>query len=331
MASQALRMMPAQQRVLRSPKRFIAVVAGRRFGKTHLAAIKLYIKAVNDPGSVSWYLAPTFAMAKDVMWPKLKQIIHPGYILSQDQTELTLRLINGSVIGCRSADNPDRLRGPGLSLVVFDEAAYMVKGVWDVVRPALADKGGEAFFISTPAGYNWFYDLVVEARGNPGWDIFEFTTAEGGNVSEEEIETARATMDERMFKQEFLASFESLAGRVYYAFDRKKHIQPIDDNRNLPLLVGLDFNVNPMSAVFAVKRGGQIQVFSEYEIPSGNTEDMVRYIQQKFPGRKVRVYPDPTGNSRKTSAPVGQTDFTILRRAGFQVLRLRIPTWWRTR
>lgn len=320
MEEQALRMTAPQMRILRSSKRFVAVVAGRRFGKTHLAALKLYIKAVNDPGSTSWYLAPTFAMAKDVMWPKLKHIINPGYILSQDQTELTMRLINGSVIGCRSADNPDRLRGPGLNMVVFDEAAFMTKGVWDVVRPALADKGGEAFFISTPSGYNWFYDLVTEAQNNPYWDVFEYTTEEGGNVPLDEIEVARATMDKRMFRQEFLASFESLAGRVYYAFDRRKHVKKLDDNRGLPILVGLDFNINPMSAVFGIKTGGQLHIINEYEIPSGNTEDMVRYIQRKYVGRKVRVYPDPTGNARKTSAPVGQTDFTILRRAGFKVL-----------
>lgn len=320
MSNIALRMTAPQMRILRSPKRFVAVVAGRRFGKTHLAAVKIFVKAVNVPQSVSWYLAPTFAMAKDIMWPKLKEIIHPGYVLAQDQTELTLRLLNGSVIGCRSADNPDRLRGPGLDLVVFDEAAYMQKGVWDVVRPALADKCGEALFISTPSGFNWFYDLVTAARADAAWDVFEYTTADGGNVSPEEIEAARASMDERIFRQEFLASFESLAGRVYYAFDRKKHVRKLEDNRDLPLLVGLDFNINPMSAVFAVKCGGQIHVFDECEIPSGNTEDMVRHIQRRFSGRKVRVYPDPTGNARKTSAPVGQTDFTILRKAGFQVL-----------
>lgn len=301
--------------------RFRVVIAGRRFGKTHLAAYELLLSAWNKPKSVNWYLAPTYGMAKDVMWAKLMEIVPADFIMARDVTELKLVLRNGSVIALRSADNPDRLRGSGLDFLVLDEAAYMPATVWPTIRPNLSDKMGRALFISTPAGYNWFYkDIYLQALNRPDWKVFEYTTAEGGNVPLSEIEAAKTEMDERMFKQEFEASFESLAGRVYYAFDRKKNVTPLWDEHNLPLLVGLDFNINPMSAVFAIKAGGQLHVIGEYEIPSGNTEDMVRYIKRKYPGRSIRVFPDPTGNARRTSAPVGQTDFTILRKAGFQVL-----------
>jgi len=87
----------------------------------------------------------------------------------------------------------------------------------------------------------------------------------------------------------------------------------------------MDFNVNPMSATFAVKAGDQLHFIGEHLIPNGNTDDMAKAIRAKYPNRQIRVYPDPTGNARKTSAPVGQTDFTILRAAGFQVIAPSSP------
>jgi len=179
---------------------------------------------------------------------------------------------------------------------------------------------GRALFISTPCGYNWFYDLYCAAKTREDWQAFQFTTLQGGNVPASEIEAARAELDEKTFRQEYEASFEALTGRVYYAYDRDQNARKLDDDPKLPLLVGMDFNVNPMSAAFAIRVADQLHFIGEHLIPNGNTEDMAKFIRAKFPGRQIRVYPDPTGNARKTSAPVGQTDFTILRAAGFTVL-----------
>ena len=322
--TQTLRLTAAQWTVYTDPARFRVLVAGRRFGKTHLAAHELLRVAVNHKGSTSWYIAPTYGMARDVMLPKLKDLIPPSYISSLDQTDLRITLRNSSVIALRSSDNPDRLRGAGLDLAVLDEMAYQDPAAWPTIRPALSDKQGRALLISTPAGYNHFYKIYLAAHNEPDWAVHTYTTLEGGNVTPEEIESARHDMDERTFRQEYEASFESLAGRVYYAFDRRPYpdgnISDVKDIDGAPILVGMDFNINPMSAVFAVKAGGQIHVIGEATIDNGNTDEMVRLIKSRYPNRTIRIYPDPTGNARKTSAPVGQTDFTILRQAGFQVL-----------
>jgi hypothetical protein len=202
--------------------------------------------------------------------------------------------------------------------------AYQDPAAWPTIRPALSDKQGRALLISTPAGYNHFYKIYLAAHNEPDWAVHTYTTLEGGNVTPEETESARHDMDERTFRQEYEASFESLAGRVYYAFDRRQYpqgnVSDVKDIDGAPILVGMDFNINPMSAVFAVRAGGQIHIIGEATIDNGNTDEMVRLIKSRYPNRTIRVYPDPTGNARKTSAPVGQTDFTILRQAGFQVL-----------
>ena len=85
------------------------------------------------------------------------------------------------------------------------------------------------------------------------------------------------------------------------------------------ILVGMDFNVNPMSAVIAVRAADECHVLAALEVEASNTEQVAGEIARRFPGRRVIVCPDPSGNARKTSAPVGQTDFTILRRHGFEV------------
>jgi hypothetical protein len=107
---------------------------------------------------------------------------------------------------------------------------------------------------------------------------------------------------------------------VYYAFDRNQNCKALEDNPSLPLLVGMDFNVNPMCASLAIRVADQLHTIGEIVLSNSNTNEMSAVIKGRFPGRSVRVYPDPTGNARKTSAPVGATDFAILRAAGFTVL-----------
>ncbi len=311
-----------QAKVFRSAARFRVVCAGRRFGKTYLALSYLLYQAMKSPGTMNWYIAPTYRQAKQIAWKMLKRLMPVGQVKTWNETDLTANLRNDSEISLRGADNPDSLRGVSLNSAVLDEYADMCADAWfEVLRPALADRQGGALFIGTPKGFNHFHDLWTLAHDRPDWEAWSFTTADGGNVAVSEIEAARAELDERTFRQEFMASFETLAGRVYQAFERSVHVRAdIMDVPSLPLLVGLDFNVNPMSAVLSVKPGGQLHTFGEVEIHNGNTELMVAEIRRRYPSRPVQVYPDPSGNARKTSAPVGQTDFSLIKAAGFRVI-----------
>ena len=301
--------------------RFKVVVAGRRFGKTVLALWVLLDIAWKNPNKICWYTAPTYRQAKQIAWTMLKSFIPPEFIASRNETDLTITLLNGSTISLRGADNYDSLRGVGLDALVLDEYADMEAEVWtEVLRPALSDKLGTALFIGTPAGFNHLYDLWLEADTKPGWKAWQFTTADGGNVPPAELEAARLDLDERTYKQEYEASFASLTGRVYYEFDRLLNVSADLVDTGAELLVGMDFNINPMSAVVGVKAGNQLHIIDEFTIPNGNTELMADAIQRKYPARRVQVYPDPSGKARKTSSPVGQTDFSILAAHGFRVL-----------
>jgi phage terminase large subunit len=306
-----------------STYRFRVVVAGRRFGKTVLGVTECLYHAQKAPKQLVWYIAPTYRMAKELVWEELKEAIPKENIAYKNESELSITLKNGgSKIVLKGADNPDTLRGKGLNFVVFDEVADISSETWfKVIYPALTDKQGHALFIGTPKGYNWFYDLFLFAQSeeNPNWYAFSYTTSQGGNVTPQELEYAKMAMSHKQYQQEFEASFETLMDRVYSAFDRHQNVDPGVADYGQPLLVGMDFNINPMSAVIAQRVANELHVFNEIEISNGNTDEMCRELIARYPNRDITVYPDPSGKSRKTSSPIGQTDHSIIRAYGFDI------------
>ena len=231
-----------------------------------------------------------------------------------------MELANGAEIALKGADDPDRLRGPGLDFAALDEFAWINPYAWDVLRPALADRQGKALFTTTPAGFNWAYDTFLKGQeGEDGWRSWQFTTAEAGIVPLEEVEAAKRELDPRIFRQEYEASFETLQGRVYSNFDRELNVSEDAVDTGGDILIGQDFNINPMASVVAVRVGDECHVIDALEVPSSNTEEIAQEYKERYKGRRVIVCPDPSGKQRRSSAPVGQTDFTILKRAGFEV------------
>ena len=311
----------AQWKVWTDPARFRVVVAGRRFGKTYLVAHELYRAARTGYGKRVWFVAPTYRQAEQVAWHGLKRMIPPPAIAKKNESDLSIHLRGyDSEIALRGAENYDNLRGVGIDFCALDEYADMNPAAWDeVIRPALSDRRGEALFTGTPRGFDHFYKLFNEAGEKPDWSAHQFRTIDGGNVPESEIEAARRELDPRVYRQEYEASFETMAGRVYHAFERSGNVRADLADTGGTVLVGMDFNVDPMSAVIGFRAGDQLHVTDEVVIPNSNTAEMASELARRFKGRDVAIYPDPAGNSRKTSAPVGQTDFAILKQAGFRV------------
>ena len=311
----------AQETVTLDTHRFRVVVAGRRFGKTHLAIRELAYHA-RWPNQEVIYVAPTYKMAKNIVWKKLKnKMMDLNWVQKQNETELKLELKNGSTIALKGADNYDSLRGTGNHFIVLDEFADIDPEAWfETLRPTLADTGGRALFIGTPKGIgNWSYELFQNALEDPdNWRSFQYTTVDGGNVPQSEIDQARKDLDERTFRQEFLATFETFAGRIYYSFDRNSNVQDETTLNTDIIHIGMDFNIDPMSVVVAIRKGEILHVIDEIRMFSSNTQEAVDEIKSRYPKSKVWCYPDPAGSQRKTSAG-GVTDLTILQNAGFVV------------
>jgi phage terminase large subunit len=311
-----------QREIWESGSRFKLLCSGRRFGKTYLCITRLICWAMEKPGSLCWYVTANYRMAKQIAWRELKSMAPPELVVKRNESDLSIEFVNGSQIALRGAENEDSLRGVSLSALVIDEAAYVKQAAWEMVlRPALSDQGGPAWFITTPAGLNWFHDLWEQAQEQEDWQTFSFTTIQGGNVSEKEIEAARRTLDQRTFQQEYLASFETLAGRVYPGFSDENISEDVHDMGN-PIYWGTDFNVGVMAGVLASRVGDTIHIWDELSVKQSDTDEVCQMLKERFPDRKIVAYPDPTGSARKTSS-AGRTDHDIIRRYGFECISPR--------
>tara|TARA_R110000803_G_scaffold95385_1_gene163340 strand:- start:159 stop:1424 length:1266 start_codon:yes stop_codon:yes gene_type:complete len=317
-----IKLTPPQKIISADLNRFRVVVAGRRFGKSYLS-INEIAKFARKPNQKCLYVAPTYRQAKTVIWDDLKEKLYAvNWVLKVNESDLSIVLVNGSKISIRSSDNKDALRGAKYNFIVLDECADMDSDTFfTVLRPTLSDTKGSAMFIGSPKGRNWFYDLWVQAGATDDWSAHQYTTIAGGQVDEEEIESARRDMDERQFQQEYLASFVDYAGVIYYSFAEDNIVQ-FDVSKlsaRDPIHVGIDMNINPMSAVIChIGKTGTMHVIDEIEIYSSNTNELVNEIKQRYPHRQIVAYPDASGQARKTSA-AGITDHIILQNAGFKV------------
>ena len=329
-AKVGLTLHPKQMEVYRSKARYRVVVAGRRWGKTALSRV-LIIKKAQKPKQKIWYVAPTYKMAKQIMWVDLMDAIPRKWIRKVNETSLTVTLINGTRIELKGADKPDSLRGVGIHFLVLDEFQDMHEEVWTLaLRPTLADTGGDAIFIGTPKAYNYLYELYKKGR-NPKliasgeWESWQFPTITSPFIPLSELEAAKRDMDEKSFRQEFEASFETMSGRVYYPFDRSIHIQPnIEFNPKLPIWVGMDFNIDPMSTViYQPQPNGELWAIDEIVLFGSNTEEVCEELEKRYwrHQSQIVVYPDPAGGQRQHAR--GETDMDILREKGFKRIKYR--------
>ena len=309
----------AQKNIADSDRRFRVLISGRRFGKTHLA-IREMCRAASQPDQKVWYVSPSYRMSKQIVWDQLKKRLQSlNWCRKINESEMNIWLVNGSQISLKGADNEQSLRGVGLDFIVLDEFADINVKAWtEVLRPTLSDTGGGALFCGTPKGIgNWAYDLYQQSTVDPhNWQSFQYTTLDGGQVPPEEIEQARNDLDSRVFRQEYEASFETYAGQVYYNYGPHNiEHQAIEPHNTI--LIGMDFNISPMSACVAQRTEQGVTVFDEIVIYGSNTDEMVREIQLKYPNKHIIVYPDSAARQRKTSAG-GRTDLSILQNAGFE-------------
>jgi hypothetical protein len=231
-----------QSIVARDPTRFKVVAAGRRFGKSYLAAVTLFEKGyetdvpgknikIRSDGShwdltneIVYYVGPTFKQARENLWEVMMQM-GTGLIAGVRQNEGEIKLTNGRLIRFKGADDPDSLRGVGLAYVVMDEYAFMKPDVWEyIISPALGAAEGGALFIGTPDGKNHFYRMWSAAQkgldpstGDPSdqWKAFQFKTVDNVHLTGMELDAMIARSSAEALAQELEASFEATGGKVF--------------------------------------------------------------------------------------------------------------------
>ena len=329
--------------------RFAVLNCHRRFGKTILIILHLIKKALtNDKKNPRYYLiGPTFVSIKRVCWDYLKQYASciPGTTFNE--TELRCDLPNGARITLLSSEDPDKIRGIYADGVCIDECSQMNPILWnEIIRPALSDRKGFCYFISTPAGMsNIFYDLYQHAQSDPTWLAYTAKASETGIIDQEELDAAKAQMGDAKYKQEFecdwIANIEgAVYGEIIKSLEEKKQITRIAYDPALEVHTAWDLGVDDSTAiVFYQLLGNQILIIDYYE---NNREGLPHYVQvvkdkdyvygEHFAPHDIEVTEFSTGKTRREVAYQLGIRFKILPKInledGIHNLKMVLPKCW---
>lgn len=296
---------PSQNVVAADRHRFRVVCCGRRWGKTTLAAEEIKGRGLYTQANIA-YVAPTYAQARDIIWEILKKELKPiTTSINESRLEIKIRnLKNGeSMITLRGWESIESLRGQSFDMIVIDEVA-MMRNFWsawqEVIRPTLTDRKGEVMFISTPKGFNSFYELYNMELKDKDYKSFHYTTYDNPHLSKEEIDKSRAELTETRFQQEYMADFKKVEGLVYKEFDRTRHLyENLPEDSHYEFLAGVDFGfTNPCAVVHVKKNSNGVYFIDNEWYQTGRTESQIAdyVLSCKF----NKVYPDPENPSAIT-------------------------------
>lgn len=341
-----LRLHKGQWRGLNAPNPIVLLVGGIRSGKTHVGALKTILRAINQPCGVDEYhavVSPTYPMSS-VPVDKIFSLLYDQSIFpvcplieySKRDRVFVLKAANGtSKIKIFSMHQPHRIRGFKILSVWYDEGSYGSLESWRIIQGRVADTSGHILVTTTPAGYNWVYDIYAAAleEKRKGVSVLErtnrvihFTSLDNPFIQDMDgFNRLLGSYDEKTYQQEVLARFMKATGLVYYAFNRHNNIASGTIDPALPLWIGQDFNVAKMASSIAqpMSVDGQPGAWIKGErlAANSNTESLInwcdRFIEQhRIPKERVTFFPDASGKARSTS---GVSDFELLRKAGYRV------------
>lgn len=295
----SLSLHPKQREVDASPARFKIVRAGRKFGKTTYAQKKA-LDWLGKPNSTVWMISPTYKQAKLISWADFKRLI-PMEALGKkpNDTDLVITLKNGSQLYLMGSDDPDSLRGPAPTGCIFEEAAFHSREAWyEVVRPNLMPKKAPALFIGTPKGFNWFHDLESEAlrlksAGSKEWDVFHFSVYDNPYIDKDEIADAKKSCDsEAVWRQEYMAEYESSVGRVFAAFDgtiNGRHVKRVQvPSGRFEAYRAIDWGMrDDCACVWGYIKRGVLFVYREYLANNLSAPSQGKIIRDQTPSKET--------------------------------------------
>lgn len=298
-----VRLHETQLRVAQDQTRFRIICAGRRWGKSTLSQL-IVLKWAVEKNGLYWIVSPTYRQGKQIHWRGLQQIVPRDWILKKNEVELSITLKNGSVIELKGAENPDALRGVKLRGLVIDEIASIRNWDWlwqEVLRPTLTDYEAPALFISTPKGFNHFYELYTKGASDDAgiYKSWRFTSYDNPYIPKGEIDNAKKELTEDTFYQEYMADFRKYTGLVYKEFDRQIHaIEPFTIPESWSFYRSVDFgSTNPTACLWIAVDGDDNWFVVDEHYATGQTIDFhAGSINAKSQGRSIiATYGDPSG------------------------------------
>lgn len=319
-----------QQKLWGCDSRFVVIVAGRGSGKTMLAKRKLVMELPKiKPWSDARYFygAPTHQQAKRIAWDDFIRMIPQNWLdgpKAINQSELSITTRFGSKLWIVGLDNPARIEGVQWDGCVLDESSDLKPKTFELsILPALSWRKGWCWRQGVPKrhgpGAADFRDCFEKALGgsDPEWVAFSWPSSE--IVPAELLKASQEILDAKDYMEQFEARFQTVGGSIYYAYDEEYNVRPCSYQKNLPIIVGSDFNVDPMCWVFGHRFTNRVEWFDELWLRDCNTEHALDVSAKRYSGHQggFEFYGDATSKARKSAA--AQTDYEqILNHEGFK-------------
>lgn len=284
-------------------------------------------------GAEILYIGPSLMQSKELIWEPLEERMYElGWRFESRISKSRFELSRKRKIYILGAEKISRVRGHKFYKAYLDELAFFEKdfnSIWRAVRPTLSDYQGGAILSTTPNGKGTqAYDVYMTAISKPEWKTFVWRTIDNPWISRDEIEDARRELDDKSFKQEYEATWETYEGLAYYNFDDNLHIAKCNDvDFNFPVTLAFDFNIAPSTLLISQFIAGKMYYRKEYSLNNVSTEDTVRTFCEDFKDYRDRLYVkirgDASGKAR--SSNTGRSDYhyaeEMLREHGFNYVR----------
>jgi len=313
--------------------RFKVVPAGRGSGKTDLAKRKLVSSLIVDPLSELtkirryFYGGPTWQQAKRVAWRDLLSMIPKSWIDEVSQSELCVRTKYGSELWVVGLDKPERVEGVQWNGGILDESCDLRPKIFDLnILPALSWNRGWCWRIGVPKRsgpsaieYREYFDNAMAGKIP---EAKAYTWPSSDVVSRDLLEYARKTLDPKDYAEQFDAMFQTAGGGIYYCYDDRENIRRCTYDPLLPLIVGSDFNVDPLAWIIGQRRGEVLEWFDEIWLRDATTPDALNTLWAKYGTHRggFQFFGDASSKSRHSSS--AETDYAHIfnderfRRAG---------------
>lgn len=293
-----------QKEIAKDNHRFRVLCCGRRWGKTTLAVEEIKGVALSKNARIA-YIAPTYQQARDIAWQMLLGELKP-IIKKVNESRLELEVLNTkggtSLIQLKGWEAVETLRGQFFDFIVIDEVASM-RNFWvnweEVISPTLTDRKGSVMFISTPKGFNHFYDLFNVQDKDEDFKSFHYKSHDNPHLPPEELERQARSLPEDRFAQEYLADFRKTEGLVYKEFDRGRHIGTLSETSGhvVDTILGIDFGYTNPSALLCIKidSDNHYWILEEFYKTHQTTEQIAEQAKLYKP---TKVYADPAEPDR---------------------------------
>ena len=322
---------PPQSEFFTSENKFVAFVGGFGSGKSHTLFTKLLVDKLNNPDVDLGYFAPSYQLIRDIAHVRLQNMLDEAEIpYKLNKADNVLNLFEYGRILFRSMDIPDRIVGFEIGSAYIDEIDIMpfndAENAWNKILARCRQKSklnpsfiNRLYVATTPEGFNFVYDRWVK-NATSQYFMVQAATRSNPHLPEDYIQSLLDTYPANLIEAYLEGKFVNLTAKtVYLNYSRVNNSTTLTHTPNDTLHIGVDFNVLNTNAIIHILDKEARQAFAVDElIGMVDTPHFIKTVKEKYPQNKIYIYPDASGNAKK-SIDASKSDIKLIKDAGFFV------------